>query len=131
MQLTRPILTVAAALAALVVAAPFLVTQSFAQNTGEFRQPPPGGQGGPGGPGGFGQGPGFMGGMPGGAPAMVADNTHVFVLLGNRLIKVNKGDLSIAAEKNLGQPPRGGGGQPGGGFGGPGGGGGRGGGGGG
>ncbi|MBI5706060.1 MAG: hypothetical protein HZC36_03610 [Armatimonadetes bacterium] len=86
--------------------------------------PPPGGQGlppgqGPGaGPGGFQRGQGQFPGMmlgPGGGAAMVEDNNFLYVLAGNRLLKVSKTDLKILNEANLGggmMPPGGPGGFP-------------------
>ena len=88
-----------------------------------------GGQGGgpgQGGPGGGGQGgPGGPGGMPpmgGGGGGISADNGNVYVLQGNRVIKLNS-DLKIVGQVELPRPQGGPGGPPRGGAGGAGGGG--------
>lgn len=113
------------------VAVTVLVNSAFAQGGATVRQGGGGFQGGAGGQGGgFGQGgagggfgqPGQPGrgfqfqpmGM-GGAPTMIGDEKNLFILQGNRLIKVKKSDLSIEAEKQLPNPrPPQGGGAPGG-----------------
>ncbi len=69
------------------------------------------GQGQPGaaGPGGqFGQRqPGMMMGG-GGAAAIVADNMFLYIVQGNRLVKVSKADLKVLGETQLGGPMPGG-----------------------
>ena len=99
------------ALAALSV--PALISTVSAQGAGPQQPPPPGqGPGRPGG-GGFGQGmpPGGGGGMMmGGAATMIDDNTHIYILRGPQLVKVQKSNLQVVGQTMLPGPdmPRGG-----------------------
>lgn len=85
-------------------AAAVLVSSALAQGGGF--------QGGPGGQGpGFGQGQGQPGRgvmMPpmgfAGPATMVGDEKNLYILQGNRLIKVRKSDLGVEAEKQLPMP---------------------------
>lgn len=63
----------------------------------------PGGFGGPAGqPGGFGGQGGMMGG--GGGAAMVVDGNTLYILQGNRLLKVNKNSFAVEKEATLPRP---------------------------
>lgn len=95
--------------AVLALAVPLTLSYSSAQQAGEapssqqgggFGQPPAGGPGGPpqGQPGGFQNRP-MMGG--GGGATMIADGNFLYVLQGNRLLKINKDDLKVAKTGEL------------------------------
>lgn len=131
-----------AALTIGAVAIPLTITTSFAQETnatvkqgtsaapasqGGFGNPPQGGpgQGGPPGQGGSqfrpsqgmpGGGMMMGGGGGGGGTAMVDDGNSLFIVQGNRVFKLNKSDLKVAAQGELPRPQMPGG--PGGGGGG-------------
>lgn len=96
-------------LAAAALAIPLTATLSSAQQAGP--QPPP--QGGPGQPP-FGQ-PGFAQpggppagqmrpGMGGGGVAMIADGGYLYVLQGNRLLKIGKEDLKVVKTGEIPMP---------------------------
>lgn len=89
--------------AAAVLAIPLTATLSNAQQAGP--QPPP--QGGPTQPA-FGQ-PGpppgqVRPGMGGGGVAMIADGGYLYVLQGNRLLKIGKEDLKVVKTGELPGP---------------------------
>lgn len=107
------------------VVATVLINSAYAQDN--KTAPQMGGGGFQGGVGGQGGGFGQMGqpGQPGrgfqfqpmgmgGAPTMIGDEKNLYILQGNRLIKVKKSDLSVEAEKQLPtpRPPQGGPGGP-------------------
>lgn len=102
--------------AVLALAVPLTLSYSSAQQAGEapssqggFGQPPAGGP--------AGQGPGFGPGQPpqgqpggfqarpmmggGGGATMIADGNFLYVLQGNRLLKINKDDLKVAKTAEL------------------------------
>lgn len=79
------------------VAVAILVNSALAQGGGF--------QGGPGGaPGQPGRGFQFQPMGIGGPSTMIGDERNLYILQGNRLIKVKKSDLSIEAEKQLPMP---------------------------
>lgn len=102
--------------AVLALAVPLTLSYSSAQQAGEtpsqqgggFGQPPAGGP--------AGQGPGFGPGQPpqgqpggfqnrpmmgGGGATMIADGNFLYVLQGNRLMKISKEDLKVAKTAEL------------------------------
>jgi len=86
------------------VAVTILVSSALAQGGGF--QGGPGGQGGgfPGGQGQPGRGFQFQPMGIGGPSTMIGDERNIYILQGNRLIKVKKSDLSIEAEKQIPMP---------------------------
>lgn len=77
------------------------VAQTHEPGSAQVQQAPPPGGFRPGGPGQPVQ-PGFQpGGIGGGGAAMVVDGGYLYVLSGQRLVKVNKGTFQIENEVNL------------------------------
>lgn len=120
MRTQRNQILAAVGLAALALAVPLSTARAQEGSTStkpaqEAPEPQQGGQfGGPGappppGPGGFQGQPGQMRQGIGGTATMVLDNTHLYILRGNTLYKVNKADLKVqgTGELPMPQPPGG------------------------